>query len=601
MSVASRSGPTRLGEAVASVTLAEGATASVVFRCRYTDIPEPGMFLTVTGQSVQDIRCDVSSRRVRMATSRRGLMIAIGASAPEEQVAVQISYRVRLSRLWPEDSRLHVLRLSDLPVISRGSSAQPLLTYLPLRDPPPTRVEVSIDGDAIGLFVLGPQYARQTSCQDQRFIFSAYDGATPFAVVVGRFVRHDAIGKSVVLSLPSTMTHSAKGILREIPRLSLLARSHLQNLFGDPAVVHRSIAAFAELGRSSFSLGSTIGLNIYEACNSSSKEDGRALLVRDMAHEYAHAWWRYSTVWRGDQVVGAVHEALALLHSYLALVEFGRGPVSELIEREVWDTTAQAILIGSRPRHLHRNADAWSGAYAASLLFTVANEQPDRLYAALRSLWERAARSPLSLDVLSETLTKHFHVEVGNAVADALIHPRPVVAQAVLGQERSSGNWMITVKPERGRRCELWRRLAAASISVGAATNRANSATVVVESEPAVSKFLDTLEPRHLFFRRSRRLLTIHSDALLRRLWTWATGEKQRGSETSARGHAITGLGRALLALLLNVDDPAGWQALSRIAASVSKPAEKWLLRKAARRAIYFGEEELRKAFTQAN
>jgi hypothetical protein len=97
-----------------------------------------------------------------------------------------------------------------------------------------------------------------------------------------------------------------------------------------------------------------------------------------------------------------------------------------------------------------------------------------------------------------------------------------------------------------------------------------------------------------MFFRRSQRLLAIHSSPVGRALWKWATGENEITSKGMARAGQVTGIGRGLVAVALNVDDPAGWRALSRVALAVSGAAGKWFADKAAERAVYFGEETIR-------
>src|SRR5207302_11254087 len=107
---------------------------------------------------------------------------------------------------------------------------------------------------------------------------------------------------------------------------------------------------------------------------------------------------------------------------------------------KLWDYLTNAAR--RRENSLLRDRETSSGAYAASLLIDLLCRDRMRVIDPLRSLWQKAQHVDLSIDSLSEV----FGLGTGVALAEALTHPRPVIASTRIDFQKPGG-WEIVVRP----------------------------------------------------------------------------------------------------------------------------------------------------------
>jgi hypothetical protein len=478
---------------------------------------------------------------------------------------------------------MQVIEASNFPVLTQPSTSKNGGPGSPFIREPDTVVRVR--SEVPGLTLLGPEYVLQPqpASFDER-VFALYEGATPFTILAARLVRQDAGRDAGVLTHSDYADAAGRELLSDISTYAATVRNYLRRLFGEPAVREGPILAVSVAGLDSTCLGSGIVLNTTASFSATDPSIRRARLIARLAHEYAHMWWSYSTFWTNSGTHDLVTEMLAFVLERDCVTQL-EGPTLAETRKELWGFAGHASL--QPEARLLREVSLSSAMYAASILIDLTFWERDRVVAALEQLWNEGRTEHLSRERLLRVVSSHVSEPVAVALSDALQHPKPLEAAARVDRS-ASGEWRILLRPRRGMLRRLRRRLIAMGY-LQSGDDDPHSIAIKVGGQSELVGRLNALEPAHVMFLRSKRLLAIHSRPWLTRLWNWSS----RPDEHDSFPRILTSLFRYCLALILNMDDPTGWKGLSYIFASSWPRMGRRFLMASARRAIYAGEEHL--------
>jgi len=482
------------------------------------------------------------------------------------------------------DPRLYAIRASNLPALRRPSPSVPRSPFV---SDPDTLVQVV--GDTDGLLFLGPKYVRQDGRgSSSSALFSFFERVSPFTLLVGRF-KEEALSDHVRVFTPlPSAGRVSRALALQAAEVAAKVRPHLQGLFGPAAVEHSGLLILDEPWQHSFSLGSVVAVSV-AAVSSLDANVRRARLVCLLAHEYAHSWWRYSAFWQ-DRAGDVANEALAIALSHEAVAAIEGRDALRCLDDELWAYATYAVA--RRQSTLRRVVETASGAYAGSLLIDLWLRKGPVLLEPLKELWSEARGNALTTERFSDAWRVHGSPDVSEAVTQAIVHPKPIVASTQVQFVPGQG-WRILLTPEWARRDELYRRLTAVALPVRLVGTFPLKLALSISERADVIPLLNRLEPLHLVLGRSRRLIAIHRRLLLEMLWTWATGSRGASARQASACCLVV---RSLLALALNPHDPAGWQSLALVLRPLSDTIGGSLSRAAGRRAAYYGEDDLLQA-----
>jgi len=437
---------------------------------------------------------------------------------------------------------------------------------------------------------LGPEYVlAQDATAPRDRIFGLYELLTPFSLIAGRVVQQYTSSDVVVVRPADPSEGVSENLARDIAECARAIRQHLGRLFGEPAVHHGAIVAVSVPGFPSSCLGSAIILNTDDLSSAPDPKARRARLIATLAHEYAHAWWNYSTVWENPQSHALVSEMLAVVLECDCVTALEGRQTAEA-DRKLWNHAAHALR---QPEGaLLRNASSTSGAYAASLLVHLSVRKRDRVIGALQQLWSEGRKGALSRHRLEQVLATHLSDSAAVAVRDALDHPRPLIVSGRVAPSQAGG-WKILLRPYRAVGARLQHRLIVAGYWPPGQIPEARHIAIDLPRRSEVLVHLQALEPAHIMLLRSVRLLMIHSRPWLARLWAWAsaTHHDRAPGQRSSLGRLV----RSSLALILNEEDPSGWQGLAAFFEPWWSSLARRCAEAAGRRATYAGEENLLK------
>ena len=569
--------PRRVGLATVDVLVTVEGAARIDYTATYTDIPRSGAWLHWTGVGLRVVECTLSTGDppvVRVAGHQVTLVVPSGD--PTSQVIVRLRYTLSPSRFGPHDDGLFIITAENLPTLERAHFERMVPPGSALFDRDPD-VVVRVCAEAAGQGFVGPKYVRQPQPSSVgEHVFSLYEGLTPFRLVFGRGLDHDSRGDVTVLRPVGPTGTGSAGLLGEIDKCSRMVRRYFADLFGNAAVRHEAIVVLFASDYSSSCDGSAILLNAADLGLIRDPKARRASLVDALAHEYAHAWWSYSVLWEDRRTHDLVNEMLAILLARDCVAALGAGVAGDP-HSELWAYAAYAVR--QRESDLLTNVSTSSGSYAATMLIDLTRNRRADVLAALQQLWNDGHTAALTRRRLHEVLVAHLGVLAAQAVTEALEHPKPAVVAARI-DVTTRNEWRVILHPSLRAGPSLRRRLTAA----GYPQRKNGDSQAVTVSAPSKSELvgrLYSLQPLHVMFCRSVRLLSIHSRPWPAGMWRWAScGE---GS-----------LLRCGLALILNSEDPAGWQGLSRFFAAFWP----WMSRRfaiaAGRRAVYAGEDHIR-------
>jgi len=502
-------------------------------------------------------------------------------------VTVRLAYTFDVPQLWREDPRLRVIRRENLPRHeSVGHIAKTKPSSIPLTALPDTKV--SAVAEAEGISFLGCQFRTLDSLRNGTgSLFSYIDGTTPFTLLVAAVDLKLARRGVSCGVLPSGSWDLTAPTIHDVKSAAHAIRRYFNTVFGEPAVVHRQVLVFSAPSKPSLSLGSAILLNVSgvigtdHACR-------RSHWLASLGHEYAHTWWDYSTAWQSLNTGATASEMIAIFLSHDALMYLGDEKRSQAFRERLWGYMTDAVRHSSRS--LVRNPITSSGASAAAVLLEVAVQDRSLVMRALQMLWARARSRVLSVSDLSDVLNSEEYPLLGNAVVDALGNPRPTVVRARVRFDSRNSLWEV-VLIRRGRSCaSLALRLRATRFRQLTILTR-TSLSLGVFSASRVGDLFDRIEPSHLISVRTMRWLAIQRRPVLIAAWSWASSVL---SATMPRPGPIKRLIAAVVALLLYSENPLGWRELSRLGAKSWPWASRRLMRAAACRATYLGEDDLR-------
>ena len=555
-------GPGRADQTKIDAIVAPDGKVHISYHASITSIPWTGAHLHWTGDELDELTCALSSgdRPIwRRSKDRASLSVPHVAG---RDVVVRVEYSLRPAPLAPGNRDVFVLRGANLPHFRNAAvNAKP--------GKPDTIVRVR--SELGGLRFFGPEYVsfQDDSAAGDRF-FAFYEGLTPFELVAGRFCQRQSHGP-VFTSSAQTVGIPAD-LLSKLGRYSESVRDCFRQLLGEASVVHRGILALPS--ETASCVGSAIILNSnLDSTGIHARRESQ--LIEVLGHEYAHSWWTYGRLWEDRDTHALLNEMLAVFFARYCVAELGAGSVADP-DLELWDYAAFAA---TRPDvALLRNISASSGFYAAGVLLELARTRRRRVLAMIRNLWRDGETLMLTRQKLYETMTRHLGTLTAGSLMDALEHPRPAIVSARVCSS-TAGTWKIRLDASRRTATMLQRRLTALGFPQD--TKNSHSITILVPPTEDLTSWLHSLQPLHVMFRRSVAMLRIHSRPLLSRIWQWTN-------------HSPASVVKSVAALVLNRDDPSGWQGLSRVLFPISRTLANKFADAAARRATYAGEDAIR-------
>ena len=583
---------THKASARVSVVISPRWSARVEYEAEFDGLGRRDLVLLWSGRGVRDVSCVIEPHLPSDVSVWRGhAQLIIGPLRAIERVTVRLTYSLDVPSLWPEMPSLRVIEAENLPrllVWRRGAADGP--SRLPLTSMPDTLV--SAFAEAKGVSFLGPQF-RATGDLGSRHgsVFSYFEGTTPFSLLAAEVDFEPARDEVSCGVLPSDSWDGSAPAVSDVTTVAQAIRHHFNTLFGDPAVFHRHILLFSAPSRPSLSLGSAILVNV---CRVPGYDPGAQHWMSILGHEYAHTWWGYSTTWQGVRTGKTANEMIAIFLSHDALTLLDVGTKPQQLNDEIWAYLTDAL--GRSRRSLVKSRETSSGAYAASLLLAATQDRA-QVVSALQALWAKAQSGALSSSDVRDVMNVKEPALLGDAVVDALVNPRPIVARVRVQFDRRASRWDV-VLTQRWRTCNtLARRLRAARLHYETRASRALLSLGVV-SRSHVGDLFYHLEPFHLISLRTKRWLAIQRRSVFRGAWAWAF--HVASAAAPGVGHnPMKRLAAAFVALLLNQEDPLGWRELSRLSARAWPWASGRLSRAAACRATYRGEDDLRHALDE--
>jgi hypothetical protein len=382
----------------------------------------------------------------------------------------------------------------------------------------------------------------------------------------------------------------------DLGALAARVREYYTARFGNPAVRHGGVLLFAAPHVPHYSLGSYLALNV-EDVTEQKADVWRATWLQLLAHEYAHTWWAFGPVW--DRAASRVaNEALAAALEVQCVKAIGGVSTLGLLANRRAQYYGQAL--GRSARRLRRLGGTTAGFWPGSLLFGVPEAQQAAVDGSLLELWEVGRREALSLARCQEILDRQVAPGFGAAFSAAIRDPRPIVVKCRVAFARTSGRWVLEVKPPQSRRQELLARLKAL-VSGGArwVDNRGHGVVrygvirFQASTFESLSQSVANLRPP--FFvaaRRVRGAALSRRPGWLREVTAWS--KRSCGEDATGRSKP-TLLAASVCALVLNWEDPAGFLGLAAVLEPLSGAVAARLRRAAGARAIERREREVRR------
>jgi len=492
---------------------------------------------------------------------------------------VDVSYQLDLTPV-SQLERIYTLESSNFPR-ARYSGDTLQVVGSPFTKEPDTIVTIRCEPSQY--LVLGPRFRLQphSTAQDEQ-VFSFFESVTPLSILIISAVKRTHVARLLVYQHDTAQI--TESTVNKVNSDAQSIERYLKQLFGDPALDPGVVVLSGSSGVVSTCLGSDVIVNASDLTTSQGSSPRRSLLTNRLAHELSHVWWSYSVFWADERTHLLLSEALALFLEYDAASALQ--DASALDERrEFWDYFAHALR---RAGNRAPGVSLYSIVSAASLLLDLSrSDHRDSVLHTIRDFWEVGQRAPLSLLRFIELVSGRLPSLVSLALADALLSPEPLVASARVRRSGKDG-WQISLRARSRFQKRLRNRLKAIGYLK---SDEPDHAPILIEAkdESALSGILSALEPKHMIFRRSARLLTIHAARLMAKIWAWSSEVAVR----PARAGRSVLLLKALIALMLNLEDPAGWLGLANVLQQFPKLARR-LRRNAAVRATYSGEGSLR-------
>lgn len=404
-------GPRRVGVATVNIVFTAEGIAHIEYVGTFTGIPRSGAWLHWSGVELQGVECQVSTGdRPVLRIAKRHVTLIVLAPDPAADVLVRIRYALRPVCLGSKDKGLFLVKARNLPALNPSRAESALAPRLGLLARAPD-VVVRVSSEVPDLEFLGPEYIRQPERSSAaEYVFSFYEGLTPFTLVAGWLVADRSSDVTVLTPVGQDGTPPAP-LLGEIRRCAPMVMRYLADLSGEAAVKHRGVVALSVPGVSSSCVGSAILLNTTDLALIKNVQARKASLVDVLAHEYAHAWWSFSVLWENRRTHQLVNEMLAIILARDCVATLGVGAATDP-HSELWEYAAYAVR--QHEDCLLKEVSTPSGAYAACLLVDLTRHHRTMVLAALRQLWNDGRATPLTRRRLHEVLAAHL----GELVAD---------------------------------------------------------------------------------------------------------------------------------------------------------------------------------------
>jgi hypothetical protein len=535
--------------------------------------------LVVNGSGLRDLQCRTDLGRAVIQHGPNEVRIDLGPLPSETRI--HLAYALDLDPLDQEVSSAWVLGENNLPHVPNIQDEMPSPTATPWCGPPKCTVHVKCSDPSI--VAMGPEYKMESghAIESGWTTISHYDGADSFSILVARL---QAVGSRdvPVFVLDVASGNRLTAGYGEVENLAALVRQHFTRWLGEAPVYHRGVVLYAAASGLSSSLGSFLLINVKGIIPELRAEEQRAELLRVLAHEYAHSWWSYGTVWDSRQVVRLANEVLASTCESLVAVGLGDSRALRVIRGQHLLKVASSL--GRSAAWLRGKGASFAGAWAAAPLIAISNKNPTSLEGALHKLWMLGHDSASSLSHLRDVLDG-VAPDLGEVVSQTVRDPRPfvVVARAVSVAETGGLRWHLNLKLSRrpaalkdrlrglasrgnGDEAELIRRL---RLMDGRSTEEAGAGhglTYAFKSLTELNAWVRAVRGSYFVLGRDAVVIEFAREPGAAKAWSWALRTLQINRPPEGVSARLRLLAAGFFALASCRDEPAGFRGLARVA-----------------------------------
>lgn len=571
-----------LGWAEAKVHVTADFVAQVTFRAEYRRVPRHGLYLAVRGPMLQRVRVrGTRMSQMRVLSTRRGLLLVGRTASADQPLRFVASYRLSLDRLLIDGVVLGSLKREHVLAPWHNGDRD-------RRDTPDDTI-VIVQTSVDGWRAFGPRYAEG----DKRSLGVSFTCRRdhPFGVIVGP-VHEESRAGGVSVVAPARSRAPSRSLAR-VGHLFKAARRYLEAAFGNPPVHVDAVVIGEAPTLSSWSLGSTVFANTFQRWDKGgSLSESRLLDV--LAHELTHSWWSFGVVWEDQRFGHTIGEALATSLAFDAVMQIlGVNASREVLKREIWPRIAS--LLAPQQNWVTGSSLAKGGLSAALALIHIQRVSRVALMDGVRRLWKRGRTGPLSQGDFRASLAETLGSSAADAVHDCVVNAEPVIATARVRRGRLD-RWSLDVTTSR--RAAL--RIEALGLGPRRGRRRNSTRFVFEVSDESVPEVVDSMQPWLLILKRRARQLRLAGHPTGARLWHWAerigkvheSSIAQRTPEPQPRWKKCLA---GLVCVILNSEDPGGYAILADVIRPLSRGVARWLDHFAGSRAVYHGEDNLRR------
>jgi len=485
---------------------------------------------------------------------------------------------------------VRVMNLWSFPTILKVSKSARLAPRLPSVACPDLRVAVRCAEPE--LIALGTQYPQGPHAlpEESGDEFGLYQEAFTGEILVGPFERRYTKDRTALFVLATARPSDEESLLQQVYDVSQTVTSLLRRELGEPAVQLNGVILFSSPHASSFSIGSFVGINATQLRSTGGSSDvRRSSLLSVLAHEYAHAWWGYRVFWDRLMLLAIVSEALAIATQYVILDSTQDAAAVRVWQVRQLGKTLQTV--GRSDEWLRGQGASAAGIWAATALVRLFMQEPNTLRTLFRRIWKLGQSEVMRIEVLQEELNQAFRTGAGDCVAAALNDPHPIVGRLRLLQDPEHNRWALRVGGSNRDMSRLAVRISAIENPHKTICNTGNRIEIQVLDHAEGVKVATLLRAYHLVSERDRRLLLFNRRPWLRRLWEWNRAALQRTmSEDISLARWLRALLASGVALVMNPDDPSGFEGLVKVTGTLSRSISQRLSRRAAARDFFRSE-----------